>query len=234
MKLSVVLPVYNERETLLEILERVRAVELDKEIIIVDNCSTDGTREIVSALQWPDVRVILQPENRQKGNSVRRGFEAAQGEYVVIQDGDLEYDPQDYHALLRAVDDDGALAALGSRVLGARQRGEKLPFTLFALGRSILNLLFRVLYGSRLTDIATCYKFMPAALARDLKLRCNGFDLDFEIVSKLALRSRREGKPIADVPVAYHPRTVAQGKKIAWRDFFTALWAILSSRFARV
>ena len=89
MKLSVVLPVYNERETLLEILERVRAVELDKEIIIVDNCSTDGTREIVSALQWPDVRVILQPENRQKGNSVRRGFEAAQGEYVVIQDGDL-------------------------------------------------------------------------------------------------------------------------------------------------
>ena len=234
MELSVVLPVYNERETVLELLERVRAVELDKEIIIVDNCSTDGTREIVSGLDLPGVRVILQPENRQKGNSVRRGFEAAQGEYVVIQDGDLEYDPQDYHALLRAVERDGALAALGSRVLGARQRGVRLPFTVFALGRSLLNLLFRILYGSRLTDIATCYKLMPAALARDLKLRCNGFDLDFEIVAKLARRARREGKPIADVPIAYHPRTVAQGKKIAWRDFFWALWVLARVRCERV
>ncbi len=231
MELSVVIPVYNEKGTVLELLERVRAVAVDKDIIIVDNCSTDGTREIVQGIRYPEVRTILQPRNMQKGNSVKRGLAEARGEFVVIQDADLEYDPQDHVALLAEARREGVLAVFGSRILGARERGGKLPGTIFSFGREAITSVFRALYGSSLTDIATCYKLMRADVARALDLRCDGFDLDFEIACKLTRLAGRRGMRVVEVPIHYHPRTTAEGKKINWRDGLAGVAAVLRYRF---
>ncbi|MCD6359639.1 MAG: glycosyltransferase family 2 protein [Armatimonadetes bacterium] len=231
MTLSVVIPVYNERETILEILERVRAVPVDKQIIIIDNCSTDGTREIVQQLSGPDIEVILQDRNRKKGNSVKRGIAAARGEYTIIQDADLEYDPRDYEPLLEAVRADGVLAALGSRALGMQQRGESMPVSSFSLGRELLNDYFNVLFDAELTDIATCYKLAPTAVFQSLGLRSDGFDLDFEIAGKFVLAARALGMTVADVPIRYYPRSTEEGKKIRWTDGLTSLLAITRYRF---
>jgi len=226
MELSIIIPVYNERDTVLELLDRVRAVEIRRDIIIVDNCSTDGTREIVQGLSFPDVRAIFQPANLQKGNSVKRGIAEARGDFLVVQDADLEYDPQDHVAMLAEARREDVLAVFGSRVLGASLRGETVPRTAFSFGRETITSLFRLLYGSRLTDIATCYKMMRTDVARTLDLQCNGFDLDFEIVCKLTRLAARRGQRIAEVPIHYMPRTVEEGKKITWRDGLTSLAAI--------
>jgi len=232
MKLTVVIPVYNEHGTILDILSRVRALDVDKEIIVVDNCSTDGTRELLQGLEYPDVRVIYQDRNRFKGNSVKKGIAAARGNYVVIQDADLEYDPQDIPRLLECVEAGGVLAVLGSRVLGMRQAGQRMPGSIFSFGRAVINGVFRVLYGSSLTDIATCYKLAPRALLQSLTLRCDSFDLDFELAAKFVKAARRQGMTVADVPVSYAPRTVAEGKKIGWRDCLKALWTVTRFRFS--
>jgi len=230
MKLSVIMPVYNERSTVLEVLDRVRAVPVEKEVIIVDNLSTDGTRELLEQLELPQVRVVFQAANMRKGNSVKRGIAAAAGEFLVIQDADLEYDPQDHVALLAAAEADDVVAAFGSRPLGAEARGTRLPSTVFGIGRSWITSYFRLLYGSRLTDIATCYKLMRTEVARSLDLQRDGFDLDFEIACKLTRLARLTGKRLAEVPIFYAPRTVAQGKKIRWQDGLPALSAITQCR----
>ena len=231
MKLSVVVPVYNERATIEEILDRVRAVPVDKQIIIIDNCSTDGTREILRRIDWHEVRLILQDRNRMKGNSVKRGIGAAEGEFTIIQDADLEYDPRDYEPLLAAVQSDGVLAALGSRVLGMADRGEAMPVSSFSLGRDLLNDYFNMLFEARLTDIATCYKLAPTRLFQSLGLRSDGFDLDFELAGKLLLAARARGMTVADVPIRYYPRTTEEGKKIRWTDGLRSLVAITRYRF---
>lgn len=232
MKLSVVMPVYNERGTILEILDRVRAVEVDKEIIIVDNCSTDGTREIVEQIDLPEVRVILQDRNRMKGNSVKKGIAAAQGEYTIIQDADLEYDPRDYLPLLAEVERDGVLAVLGSRVLGAARREEQLPLNQFAVGRDFLNDWFNMLYDADMTDIATCYKLAPTHFLQSLDLISDGFDLDFELPAKFVLAARRRGQVVSELPIRYYPRSIEEGKKIRWTDGVASLAAITRFRFA--
>ena len=232
MKLSVVMPVYNERETIEEIVEQVRATPVDKEIIIVDNCSTDGTREIVQAMIHPEIQIILQDRNRMKGNSVKRGIAAARAEFTIIQDADLEYDPRDYQSLLDAVAKDGMMAALGSRVLGMARSGEAMPVSSFSLGRDVLNDYFSVLYDARLTDIATCYKLAPTTVFQSLGLVSDGFDLDFEIAGKFVLAARARGMTVADVPIRYYPRTTDEGKKIRWTDGITSLAAITRYRFA--
>jgi glycosyltransferase involved in cell wall biosynthesis len=224
------MPVYNERGTVLEVLDRVRAVPIDKEIIIVDNCSTDGTRELLGKLDWPGVRVIFQAANMQKGNSVKKGIAAAEGEFLVVQDADLEYDPQDHVLMLAEAEKDDVVAVLGSRPLGAEARGEKLPSTMFSVGRNWITGYFRLLYRSRLTDIATCYKMMRTEVARSLDLRRDGFDLDFEIACKLTRLAGLTGKRIAEVPIYYAPRSVAEGKKIRWRDGLSAVAAITQFR----
>jgi dolichol-phosphate mannosyltransferase len=231
MKLSVVMPVYNERDTVVEVVERVRAVPVEKEIIVVDNDSTDGTRELIQAITYPEVRTILQPRNLMKGNSVKKGIAAAEGEYLIIQDADLEYDPGDYEALLSEVHKAEVLAVLGSRTLGAAERGERLPRSAFSLGREVLTSYFNLLFGARLTDIATCYKLAPTALFKDLRLKSDGFDLDFELAAKFVRRARQEGKTVSEVPISYHPRTTEQGKKIRWWDGVTSLIAITRYRF---
>ncbi len=233
MKLSVIMPVYNERGTILEILARVRAVDIDKEIVIIDNLSTDGTREIVEGLDLPDVRVILQDRNRMKGNSVKKGIAAARGEYLIIQDADLEYDPQDYPALLAEIERPEVLCVLGSRMLGAARAGAALPPSSFDVGRRLLSDYFNMLFGTDLTDIATCYKLAPTALLQSMDLVSDGFDLDVELVSRFVIEARARGQEVTEVPIHYYPRTVAEGKKIRWTDGLTSLAAITRFRFAR-
>jgi len=231
MKLSVVMPAYNEIETIDEIVSRVRAVPVDKEIIIIDNCSTDGTRERIEAMSFPEVRVILQERNMMKGNSVKRGIAAAQGDFIIVQDADLEYDPMDFIPLLQAAEAEDTFAVLGSRVLGMRAQGQRLPIGIYSAGRNAINLFFVLLFGSRLTDIATCYKLARREVFQAMTLRCESFDLDFELAAKFVKGARRSGKRVIEVPVKYYPRTVEEGKKIGWKDGIAALLTILRFRF---
>ena len=229
--LSVIIPVYNEKATVCTIIDRVRELPIETEGIVVDNKSTDGTREIIQELDYPNLQVILQPRNLQKGNSVKRGIRAAHGAYTVIQDADLEYDPQDLPRLLERIQQPGVLAVFGSRLLGAGEHRRKLPLSVFSMGRNALTAWFWLLYGSSLTDIATCYKRAPTDLLKGLNLRCEGFDLDFELAAKLTKLARRRGEQVVEVPIAYQPRSVAEGKKIRWKDGIRALWALTRFRF---
>ena len=231
MTLSIIIPVYNERDTILTIIQQVQQLPVDQEIIVIDNYSTDGTRELVQELESEGLRVILQPRNLEKGNSVKKGIQAAQGEYLVIQDADLEYDPQDLMTMLEAVQQPSVAAVFGSRILGAKQRGERWGGSLFSWGRAALTALFRLLYNSRLTDVATCYKMAPTKLLHSLKLRCNGFDLDFELAAKLTKLAKSQGLQVVEVPISYQPRSAQEGKKLRWWDGIAAGWALLKYRF---
>lgn len=219
---------------MLEILRRVRELPVNKEIIIVDNCSTDGTRELLQGLQYNDVKVVLQPCNLMKGNSVKRGISLAQGEYVVVQDGDLEYDPTDLVKMLETIHQEGVLAVFGSRMLGARQRGEAIPRTIFRLGGDFVNWVFQMLFGSPLTDIASCYKMAPRAVLQGLELTCNSFDLDFETAAKLQMEARKRNLKIVELPINYAPRSVREGKKINWRDGLHAIATLWRVRLGRL
>ena len=239
MKLSVLMPVYNEAATLEEILRRVQAVPIEKEIIVVDNISTDGTRAILKEMVargdavWSEsegeIRVAFQTENNGKGASVRRALALARGDWVIVQDADLEYDPNDYLRLVALSQKKrNCRAVFGTRLTrGSRTRANQ-PRTAFYYGRVGLSVLFQVLYGVPVSDVATCYKLMRRDVARSLDLRASGFDLDFEIAAKLARRRVR----IHEIPVSYQPRTVLEGKKIhALRDGLRAAWTLWKYRF---
>ncbi|MBC7235092.1 MAG: glycosyltransferase family 2 protein [Chloroflexi bacterium] len=217
MKLSVLMPVYNEEAGLETILERVAAVDVDKEIIVVDDCSNDDTAHILSQIDIPDVRVIRHEVNRGKGAAIRTALAAATGDAVIIQDADLEYDPQDYIALLEPLRQGKAKVVYGVRDL----RGQKL---LFFLGNKLLTALTNLLYGVRLRDMETCYKLMTADVAKTLNIECNRFDLEPEITAKII----RQGYRIYEVPISYQPR---EEKKLSpWRDGLPALRALLRYR----
>ncbi len=221
-KLSIVVPVYNERATVLTVLEQVRRLPVSKEIIAVENCSTDGTRELLANYQAQDVRIVLQAKNLGKGTSVKLGIALAKGEWVIIQDADLEYDPNDILRLLEFAEQTNQVAVFGSRLLTGNPQG----MWAFYIGRVVLNLIFRLLFAARTTDVATCYKLVRADVAKKLRLRCSGFDLDFELASAL----RRLGYEIAEVPISYRPRTVAEGKKIRAVDGLRAIATMLRVR----
>lgn len=228
MKISIIIPVYNEQDTVLEVLRRVQALDLDKEIILVDNKSTDGTREILQGLEQTDrLRVILNERNLGKGGSVRKGIAAARGEWVIVQDGDLEYDPSDILRLLAKAESEGYVAVFGSRILG-REKVEGGPLV-YSFGRRFVNWWFRALYGQPLSDVSTCYKLVRRERLQELNLVCSGFDLDFEIPAKLV----RTGVRIAEEPISYSPRTSQRGKKLTVWDGVWAVWAMLRFRFAR-
>ena len=243
MKLSVLMPVYNERATLGEILRRVQEVPIDKEIIVVDNCSDDGTRDDLRLLlaigeagdQNSDarLRVVFQAENRGKGASVRRALSLARGDWVIVQDADLEYDPRDYLPLMGAAEGGKSprLAVFGTRLSPGSRARQGQPRTAFFYGRVGLALFFRLLYGSPLSDVAVCYKLLRRDFAEQLNLQSDGFDLDFEIAAKVAKAARR-GARVAEVPVSYLPRTELEGKKIrAFHDGWRAARALVKFRF---
>lgn len=222
-KLTLIVPVYNERNTILKVLEKVKALPIKKEIIVIDNLSTDGTRELLAKVDDPEIRVVLQSKNLGKGTSVKLGFAMAKGEWVIIQDADLEYEPGDILRLLDHAERTGSDVVFGSRLLTGNPQG----MLAFYIGRVVLNLIFRLLFKARTTDVATCYKLVRSDIAKRLRLRCSGFDLDFELAAAL----RRLGYEIAEVPISYRPRTIAEGKKIRATDGIKAIATMLRVRF---
>lgn len=227
MKLSIIICCYNERDTILTVLDRVQGAKLlpgwEREIIVVDNFSTDGTRKLLREVNHPHLRVIFHPRNLGKGTSVRTGLAHATGDYVIIQDADLEYDPADYPLFL-AQAEVGAAAVYGSRTLGGRAIYK---YAANYWGVRFLTWLTNLLYGAHLTDVATGAKMVRMDVLRSLHLTGSGFDLDFELTDKVL----RAGHEIAEVAVSYRPRTVEEGKKIRPRDGLRALYVILRDRF---
>ncbi len=225
MKLSVVIPVYNEKQTILELLDRVRNVNLPKEIIIVDDFSTDGTRDILQGLPASeDLKVILQPQNCGKGAALRSGFTAVTGDIVVIQDADLEYDPAEYVNLIQPIVANRADVVFGSRFLGGPHR-----VLLFwhSVGNRILTTLSNMITDLNLTDMETCYKVFRAGILKKIVLRESRFGFEPEFTAKVAKARYR----IYEVPISYSGRDYSEGKKIGWKDGFAAIYFILKYGF---
>jgi glycosyltransferase involved in cell wall biosynthesis len=226
MKLTVVIPVYNERATVEEILRRVESVSLADEIIVVDDGSTDGTSELLQGIAATDplVRLISHERNLGKGAAVRTGLQAATCDLVLIQDADLEYDPREYSSLLAPIDDGRADVVFGSRFLGAPRRP-----TMFwhMVANKLLTLMTNILYNSILSDMETGYKVFRRDLIQSIPLRARRFDFEPEITAKL-LKGRAR---IFEVPISFNPREYDEGKKIGLSDAFEAMWALLRYRF---
>jgi glycosyltransferase involved in cell wall biosynthesis len=230
MRLSVVIPVYNERATIRQLVASVLAVnldDLDRELVIVDDGSTDGTRDILKEIDGRDgVRVFLQPRNFGKGAAVAKGFKEATGDILVIQDADLEYDPQQFPVLLRPILDQRADVVFGSRFLGSAA-GHRVLYFWHSVGNKLLTLLSNAVTDLNLTDMETCYKVMTRQIASRLDLQSQRFGVEPEITCKVS----RLGARIYEVPITYHGRTYAEGKKIGFKDAVQAVWTL--ARYAR-
>jgi dolichol-phosphate mannosyltransferase len=227
-KLSVIICCYNEYATITEVIGRTRQVQLgsgwEREIIVVDNASTDGTADLLRQLEYPDVRVIFHEQNKGKGMSIRTAIAHMTGSYFLIQDADAEYDPAEHPHFCRKAEETKAAAIFGSRVLGGHARYK---YAHAYWGVRFLSWFSRVLFGGRLTDIATATKMVRADVAQSLNLTCTGFDLDFELPGKILLA----GHDILEIPIHYDPRTYAEGKKIKSRDGFKGILIMLRDRF---
>ena len=223
MKLSIVIPVYNEKNTVEEVLRQVRAVDLEKEVIVVDDGSTDGTREILEKLSDPEIRIFFQPRNFGKGAAIRRGLKEVTGDYVIVQDADLEYDPQDFKKMLRPVFEKQALVVYGNRFW------QKVPGQTWKtkLAKVILTGMTNLLYGAGIHDEATCYKLFETQVIQSLDLQAERFEFCPEVTAKV----RRKGLKIYEVPISYNPRGDDAGKKIKFRDGLTAISTLLRYRF---
>ncbi len=222
--LSVVMPVFNEKATLDEIVGRVLAVPVRIELIAVDDASTDGSREMLEKLsREKGFQLLLQDRNRGKGAAVRQGIEAATGDVIVVQDADLEYSPEEYPDLLDLIRKGKADAVFGSRFIG---RHRCFLFTHY-LANLFLNLVTNVLYNTTMTDMETCFKAVRADVLQSLELKSDRFGIEPEITAKLFKRGAR----VYEVPITYEGRDYSEGKKITWRDGFPALWALIKYRF---
>jgi glycosyltransferase involved in cell wall biosynthesis len=223
--LSVVMPVYNERDTIEQIIPRVLAVPIRIELIVVDDGSTDGTRDLLTALrQKYEFNLIFQPKNGGKGAALRRGFQEVKGDLVVIQDADLEYSPEEFPELIELICQGRADVVYGSRFIG---RHRVFMFTHYA-GNRLLTLITNVLYNTMLTDMETCYKVMRTEVLRAFTLQSNGFGIEPELTAKIFKRNYR----VYEVPITYDGRGYDEGKKITWRDGVVALWVLLKYRFS--
>jgi glycosyltransferase involved in cell wall biosynthesis len=239
-KVSIVIPVYNEKATIEEILRRVLDTEVRREVIIVDDCSTDGTRQILEGLaarqesngksapaqdggepiELRDLKFFFQASNQGKGAALRRGFAEASGEIVLVQDADLEYDPRDYGVLLEPIIDGRADVVYGSRFLGGPQR---VHYFWHYVGNRILTLFSDIFTNLKLTDMETCYKAMRKEVLKGLEMKSNRFGFEVEITAKIAKGKWR----VYEVPISYAGRTYEEGKKITWKDGAQALWYII-------
>jgi len=224
MKLSVIIPVFNERETIAEVIERVKAVKLNKEIIVVDDGSTDGTVEILRDRREDGVLTVHESKiNFGKGSAVRIGLKYVTGDIVIIQDADLELNPNEYYQLIRPILDGQTKIVYGSRFL---RKNPGIPL-LTLLANKFLVLLTNLLYRSSLTDMETAYKVISADILNKIQLRCVGFELEPEITAKFL----KAGLDIVELPIEYQPRTVERGKKINWRDGIKAILTLIKYRF---
>ncbi len=226
--LCVVMPVYNEKATIEEIIRRVKAVKLEgieKKLIIVDDCSTDGTREklkkICAGQKW--ITLILKEKNSGKGAALKEGIAKAEGDFIIIQDADLEYDPEDYKIMLATFRHNEVDVVYGSRFLGPHRAFMFVNY----IANKVLNLITNILYNTILTDMETCYKMFRANVIKSIDIKSKGFEIEPEITAKLLKKNFR----IYEVPISYFGRSVAEGKKIKSIDGFKAVWALLKYRF---
>ena len=222
-RLSVVIPVYNEREWLPEVLRRVRAVPVPTEIIVVDDYSTDGTRELLREMEaTSDLCILYQPANRGKGAAVRTGIAHATGDVVVIQDADLEYDPAEYPQLIQPILDDRADVVFGSRFIGERQR---VLYFWHSVANKLVTTLSNIFTNLNLTDMETCYKVFRREVLQGITLKSNRFGIEPELTAKIARRN--PACRVYEVPISYSARTYEQGKKLGLKDAFSALYCII-------
>ena len=228
MTLSIIILIFNEKKTILEILKKIETVNLsdlgfEKEIIIVDDGSTDGTREILDGLS-NKYKIIYHSKNQGKGAAIRTGLGKVSGDYIIIQDADLEYDPEDYKKLLDCALKNNAKVVYGSRRLNPKNRYSNFSFY---LGGIFLTWIVNILYGIKITDESTCYKLFKTETLKGIKLNCKRFEFCPEVTAKLAKR----GIKIYEVPISYYSRTKVEGKKIKWRDGFQAIWVLIKYKF---
>jgi len=222
MKLSVVIPVYNEESTIEEIVKRVDAIRIEKEIIIVDDFSTDATREKLKEItkNRSDIKVSYHHKNRGKGAALRTGFEHVTGDIVIIQDADLEYDPKEYKRLIGPITDGVADVVYGSRFLGGPHR---VLFFWHYLGNRFLTLLSNIMNNINLTDMETCYKVFKSEILKELRFKSNRFGFEPEFTAKISKKKYR----IYEIPISYYGRTYEEGKKIGWKDGVVAIFYIV-------
>jgi len=228
MLLSVIIPVYNERNTILKILEKVKSVKIDKidkEIIIVDDFSTDGTREILESLKGKDekLKIIFQKKHVGKGFAIRTALKFVEGEIVLIQDADLEYDPNEYPKLIEPILEGKAKVVYGSRVLKKNPKAS----IIFYIGGRFLSFLTNLLYGTNITDEPTGYKVFSTDVLKSIDLKCLGFEFCPEVTAKVA----KKGYKIYEVPINYNPRSIKEGKKIRFKDALKAVFTLIKYKF---
>ena len=224
-KITILIPVYNEVNTLMPILEKLESIdfyELEKEIILIDDYSTDGTKELYKDLNY---KVLYHEKNMGKGASLRDGFKEATGDIVTIQDADLEYDPEDLLPLVKVVLDNEADVAYGSRFINI-DKSKNFMLTHF-LGNKMLTIITNILYGATLTDMETCYKVFKSEYVKHLDIKSNRFDFEPEITAKVL----KQGARLKEVPITYVARGFKEGKKISWKDGFAAIFALIKFRF---
>lgn len=225
MKISVVMPVYNERQTIYKILEKVQQVGLEKEIIIVDDCSTDGTRECLENLKNDAVKVVYHDRNKGKGAALQTGFNHVSGDIVIIQDADLEYDPNEYHRLIGPIVSGQADVVYGSRFLSGSER--RVLFFWHYVGNKFLTLVSNVITNLNLSDMETCYKVFRSDILKKIRIEQNRFGFEPEFTVKIAKKKLR----IYEVGISYYGRDYAEGKKIGWKDGVVALWCLVKYSF---
>jgi glycosyltransferase involved in cell wall biosynthesis len=232
VKLSIIIPVYNEAKTIKELLNRINNVDLGsikKEIIIVDDFSTDGSREAIKRSDNKYIK-IFQTKNMGKGAALKEGIKASTGDFIIFQDADLEYDPNDYNHLLSPLLHKKANISFGTRFVGKDFRlfgKRKTMHSTHWLGNKMLTFAFNVLYGTKLTDVEPCYKLFRNDILKNVNVKTNRFEYDIELMCKLV----RKGHKIIQLPIKYHPRRFEEGKKINWKDGVVALWTMVRNRF---
>jgi glycosyltransferase involved in cell wall biosynthesis len=226
--LSIVMPVYNERETILAIIDRVLSLPFVKELLVVDDGSTDGTRELLRETRFDDrVRILFHDRNRGKGAALRTGFGQATGEIVTIQDADLEYDPAEFAELMKPICDGVADVVYGSRLSGGKP--QRVHLFWHKLGNGFLTLLTNLLYNTTLTDMETCYKMFRREVIAGIRIQSDDFSVEPELTAKI-FKNRRWR--VYELPISYYGRSYAEGKKISWRHGFAALWTLLKFRIS--
>ncbi len=224
MKLSVIVPVYNEKRTIELLLDKVRRSPVEKEIIVVDGNSEDGTKQILKEQnKYKSTTVIFQKERNGRGGAIKEGIKIATGEIVIFQDADLELDPNDYPDLIKPIEEGKADVVFGSRFLKEKPKMRFLQY----LGNYFLNLLVNLLYGQKLTDVETCYQVFKRELVKDIELKNN----DFAFTVELTIKIIKAGYKILEIPITYIPRGRSEGKKIYWKDGFVSLWTIFKYKF---
>ena len=224
MLLSVLIPAYNEVKNIQKILKKIGEVNIPKEIVVVDDGSTDGTRELLLQLRSDEITVIFHEKNQGKGGAIKTAIQHATGNIIIIQDADLEYDPQDYYKLIPLIANGQEKVVYGSRFLNKKN---KHSYISFLWGGQVVTWITNILYNQNLTDEPTCYKVFDATLLKSIKLNCTGFEFCPEVTAKVA----KKGYKIPEIPINYFPRSISEGKKINWKDGVEAIWVLLKYRF---